>query len=47
MLATVQSFYNAYSKVEDELDRDIADTSLNIWNKYLVIQMKADGINTV
>lgn len=47
MLATVQSFYNAYSKIEDTLDKDISETSLNLWNKALVIQMKLDGINTV
>lgn len=47
MLAKVQSFLSSYSKIEDELDRDIEDTSLNIWNEALVIQMKLDGINTV
>lgn len=47
MLATVQSFLNSYSKIEDELDKDISEAALNVWNKALVVQMKLDWINTV
>lgn len=56
MLATVQSFYNAYSKIEDVLDMSIDELKSDKWifkglswliDEYTMVTLRAEWVSTI